>query len=140
MRVEVGAPLEIGRTEDGVRRIIPIVGGSVEGLDLRGRVLPAGADFQSLKSDTLTDLQANYAIETDAGERIYVSNFGLRSGSPEDIAALVRGDAVPPERIYFRCVPRLQSEGRWAWLGSRIIVGTGERHPDSVHLHLYVVD
>lgn len=140
VRVEVGPPIDVGLTPDGFRRIIPITGGTVEGPALRGRVLPAGADFQLLKSETLTELQANYAIETDEGERIYVSNFGLRSGSPENIARLVRGEKVDPERIYFRCTPRMASEGTWGWLGSRILVGSGERHPDSVHLHFHVVE
>ncbi|HEX2246492.1 MAG TPA: DUF3237 family protein, partial [Arthrobacter sp.] len=117
------------------------VGGTVEGPALNGKVLPAGADFQILKSGTLTELQAQYAIETDDGDRIYVSNFGLRSGSADDIAALVRGESVPPERIYFRCSPRLSSAGeRWAWLASKIIVGTGERHPNAVRLNLFVVE
>jgi hypothetical protein len=141
IEVAVGEPIEVGETPEGHRRIIPIVGGTVEGPALNGKVLPAGADFQILKSGTLTELQAQYAIETDDGDRIYVSNFGLRSGSADDITALVRGESVPPERIYFRCSPRLSSAGeRWAWLGSKIIVGTGERHPNAVRLNLFVVE
>lgn len=139
--VAVGQPIEVGETAEGHRRIIPIIGGTVQGPALNGKVLPAGADFQILKSETLTELQAQYAIETDDGDRIYVSNFGLRSGSAEDIAALVRGESVPPERIYFRCSPQLSSAGeRWSWLGSKIIIGTGERHPEAVRLHLFVVE
>ncbi|MFC0449372.1 DUF3237 domain-containing protein [Rhodococcus jostii] len=139
--VEVADPVEIGSTPEGVRRIIPIVGGRVEGPELRGTVLPAGADFQLLSSATLTELEAKYAIETDDGDRIYVTNFGLRSGTAEDIAKLVGGEPVPPERIYFRCTPRLTAaEGRWAWLRSRILVGTGERLPGEVRLTVFVVD
>ncbi len=140
VKVEVAEPIEVGDTFEGFRRIIPITGGSVEGPELRGAVLPIGADYQLLKSDTLTELEAKYVIETDDGEKIYVSNFGLRAGSAEDIAALVRGEAVDPDRIYFRCVPRMVSEGRWAWLGTRIIIGTGVRYPHSVHLDFFVVD
>ncbi|MFV2195326.1 DUF3237 domain-containing protein [Nocardiopsis sp. LOL_012] len=139
--VQVAAPVEVGPTADGHRRIIPITGGSVAGPLLRGRVLPAGADFQVLRTDTLTELRAEYAIETEDGERIQVSNFGLRSGSRDDVAALVRGEPVDPARIYFRCTPRLEPAGRrWEWLRSRIVVGTGERHPDEVRLTLFTVD
>ncbi|HLU56743.1 MAG TPA: DUF3237 domain-containing protein [Pseudonocardia sp.] len=141
VEVTVGRPVEVGPTVDGHRRIIPILGGTVTGPELVGTVLPAGADFQVLKTGTLTELHAQYAIETGDGERISVTNFGLRSGSPDDIAALVRGEPVPAERIYFRCTPRMISAGpRWAWLAERILVGTGERHPEAVRLHLYVVD
>ncbi|KPN21599.1 MULTISPECIES: DUF3237 domain-containing protein [Arthrobacter] len=140
--VQVGQPIEVGQTPGGLRRIIPILGGRVEGPELRGRVLPAGADFQLLRSATLTELEAKYAVETDSGERLYVNNFGLRSGSEEDIAALMRGEQVDPARIYFRCTPRIEAPdgGAWAWLSSRILVGTGVRLPDEVRLDISTVD
>lgn len=140
--VQVGQPIEVGQTPGGLRRIIPILGGRVEGPELRGRVLPAGADFQLLRSATLTELEAKYAVETDSGERLYVNNFGLRSGSEEDIAALMRGEQVDPARIYFRCTPRIEAPdgGAWAWLSSRILVGTGARLPDEVRLDISTVD
>jgi hypothetical protein len=139
--VQVATPVEVGPTQEGHRRIIPITGGSVHGPELRGRVLAAGADFQVLRTATLTELKAEYAIETEDGERIHVSNFGLRSGTPQDIATLVQGGAVDPARIYFRCSPRLDPSGeRWAWLRSRIVIGTGERHPEEVRLTLFVLE
>lgn len=141
VEVVVGPPVDVGLTPEGRRRIIPILGGTVTGPELTGSVLPAGADFQVLKSETLTELRAQYAIETDDGDRIYVENFGLRSGSAEDIAALIRGEPVPLDRIYFRCTPRMSTaSARWAWLTERIIVGAGERRPDTVRLHFYVLD
>ncbi|MBD8044672.1 DUF3237 domain-containing protein [Arthrobacter sp. Sa2BUA2] len=140
--VRVGEPIEIGSTSAGVRRIIPILGGKVEGPELRGTVLPAGADYQLLRTATLTELEAKYAIETDGGERLYVNNFGLRSGSEADIAALLRGEPVDPARIYFRCAPRIEAPagGAWAWLSSRILIGTGIRLPDEVRLEISVVE
>ncbi|MCW4384375.1 DUF3237 domain-containing protein [Salinibacterium sp. SYSU T00001] len=139
--VAVGEPIEIGETLGGRRRIIPILGGRVEGPELNGAVLPAGADYQVLRSESVTELQAEYAIETDEGERVAISNFGIRSGSPEDIAALVRGERVDPGRIYFRCTPRMYSAGpRWSYLSSRILLGAGVRTPDEVLLRVFVVD
>lgn len=140
--VLVGEPIEVGRTSAGIRRIIPILGGRVDGPELRGSVLPAGADFQLIRTSTLTELEAKYAIETDDGERLYVNNFGLRSGSEEDIAALLRGEPVDPKRIYFRCTPKIEvpDGGAWAWLSSRILIGTGIRLPNEVRLEIYTVD
>lgn len=142
LEVTVGPPVELGRVADGVRRIIPITGGTVTGVEraegtLSGVVLPGGADFQVLRSDTLTELEARDAVETEDGERIWVTNLGIRTGEAQDIAALVRGESVPHDRIYFRCTPRMQSSGpRWAWLAGRILVGTGRRTPDAVHLDI----
>ncbi|WP_105566126.1 DUF3237 domain-containing protein [Microbacterium halophytorum] len=135
----VASPVELGDIPGGAQRIIPIEGGTFDGPGVSGRILPGGADFQVLRSATTTVLEAKYAIETDQGERIAVENRGLRSGSAIDIAALVAGDAVPAERIYFRCVPRLTGGGRWEWLGDRIFVGTGTRHPDRVVVDVFLV-
>lgn len=141
INVRVGAPVELGDGSVGSRRIIPIVGGTVSGPELRGEVLHAGADFQLLTSPTLTHLEAKYAVRTEDGEFLSIDNRGIRAGEPEDIAALVRGEAVDPSRIYFRCAPTITSSGpKWAWLASRVLVATGVRLPDEVRLTVYVVE
>lgn len=141
LAVRVGAPIEVGATSVGHRRIIPIRGGTAAGPGLRGRILPGGADFQILRSATLTELEAKYAVETDTGERVYIDNYGLRAGSAEDIAALVAGDPVDPARIYFRCTPRFSVAGTAsAWLESRIFIGSGTRLPNEVRIDVFVVE
>ncbi|MGO1884125.1 MAG: DUF3237 domain-containing protein [Citricoccus sp.] len=138
--VEVAAPVEVGRTHRGQRRIIPIAGGTVTGPELNGAVLAGGADFQLIESATSSDLDARYVIETDGGERLYVMNAAYRTGSAEDIAALARGERVPAERIYFRCAPRFEVAGeRWAWLESTVVIGSGRREPDRVLIDLWAV-
>ncbi|MGO1770005.1 MAG: DUF3237 domain-containing protein [Microbacterium sp.] len=136
----VAAPVELGPMPGGAQRIIPITGGSLDGPDVAGTILPGGADFQVLRSATTTDLEARYAIETSDGERISVHNLGIRNGSESDIATLVAGGVVPAERIYFRCVPQLSGSGSWAWLSDRIFVGTGTRHPDRVVVDVFQLD
>jgi hypothetical protein len=138
--IDLGEPVEVGPTPDGVRRIIPITGGLISGPELRGHVLPGGADFQLLRSESLTELDARYSIATDDGENIYVENRGLRSGEPADIARMVDGEPVDPARVYFRTAPKLTPTGsKWAWLGSRLFLAVGERHPDRVKLNVFVV-
>lgn len=138
--VEVGAPQEIGDTPSGKRRVIPILGGTVEGAHLKGRILPGGADFQSIRSATFTDIHARYVIETTEHETVYVENTGIRTGSQQDIAALAQGRPVPPERIYFRSVPRFETATpRLAWLNTHLFIGTGARFPDRVELKFFVV-
>ncbi|XPP26764.1 MAG: DUF3237 domain-containing protein [Leucobacter sp.] len=138
--VRVGAPVEIGETLDGMRRIIPIIGGTVEGPGIRGTVLEAGADFQLIRSESLTELEAKYAVETEEGERIYISNFGIRSGDPADIARLIRGEEVDPSRIYFMSTPRLRSSSPpWRFLDERLFIARGRRFPDLVSLDVFMV-
>jgi hypothetical protein len=139
--VHVGTPIEAGTVAGlnsrGRRRLIPITGGQVSG-HVTGCILPGGADFQIVVSDTTTDLDARYIIELDNGEHIFVQNRALRRGSATDIAKLVRGEPVAPEVIYFRCVPTFEvSSPALQWLTQSIFVGTGARFPDHVQLSIF---
>ncbi len=101
--------MNLGRTPYGERRIIGILGGTVRGPKLNGRILPGGADWQIVRSDGAADIQARYTIETDAGARILVSSDGLRHGPPAVMERLARGDSVDPALYYFRTVMRFET-------------------------------
>jgi len=140
LHVLVGPPQEIGDTPHGRRRVIPILGGTVAGPHLNGTILAGGADFQSIRSATYTDIHARYVIETTEGHRVYVENTGIRTGSAEDIAKIARGEKVDPSRIYFRSYPRFETAApALSWLHKQIFVGTGARFPDHVELCFYRV-
>lgn len=140
LEVHVATPVEVGTTPFGQRRLIPLLGGTVKGPKLNGNILPGGADFQSLRSSTFTDIHARYVIETEEGDRIYVENTGIRVASAEDIASLVRGEPVDPRRVYFRSLPRFEtSAASWQWLNERLFIGTGARYPDRVELNFFLI-
>lgn len=139
-RVQVGAAQEVGATTRGLRRVIPIVGGEVQGEGWTARVLPGGADFQLLVSDELAELDARYVIETDGGDLIYVNNHALRTGPAGLMERLRLGEVVDPSAIYFRCAPRFETASRrFAWLGQRLFVGAGARFPDQVVMRFFEV-
>ena len=138
LRVEVGAPQQVGQTVHGLRRLIPITGGTATGDGWSARVLPGGADFQLIVNDRLSELDACYVLETDAGDFIYVQNRAVRSGPPELIARLVRGEPVDPAQIYFRCSPSFETAApALSWMGERMFVGTGARYPDAVVMRFF---
>jgi Protein of unknown function (DUF3237). len=140
LSVQVDKPQEVGRTARGLRRLIPILGGEVVGDGWRARVLPGGADFQLVMSDTLAELDARYVLETDGGDLIYVQNRAIRSGPPELMARLVRGEAVDPALIYFRCSPSFETVSpSLGWINERMFTGTGERHPARVVMRFFEV-
>ena len=143
LTVHVATPIEAGAVTGlnsrGRRRIIPITGGKVTG-QLNGTVLPGGADFQLVVSDTCADLDARYLLRLDDGEHVFVMNRALRRGSVEDIAKLVRGEPVDPAAIYFRCAPTFEvSSPALAWLTESLFVGTGARFPDRVEMRFFRV-
>ncbi|WP_298727539.1 DUF3237 domain-containing protein [uncultured Ferrovibrio sp.] len=140
LEVEVATPQSIGRGEMGERRCIPIAGGRLKG-KLNGKVLPGGADWQVLRPDGMADLDAHYMLVTDAGEQIEVWSRGLRSGPPEVMARLARGESVDPASYYFRTALRFETAApQLQWLVHRLAIGYGERRPDQVLLKVYAVD
>ena len=138
--VEVGVPVEVGATAAGIRRLVPITGGTVAGPLLSGRILPGGTDYQLIRTETWTEVEARYVLETDRGELVYVRNRGVRTGSADDIARLRRDEPVDPERIYFRSSPTFEtSSERLTGLTARLFVGSGTRHPRSVVFDFFEV-
>ncbi len=145
LTVSVAAPIEAGAVtglnSHGRRRIIPITGGTVRGR-LNGTVLPGGADFQLVVSDTCADLDARYLLRLDdapwAGAHVFVHNRALRRASADNTARLVRGEPVDPAAIYFRCAPRFEvSHPALNWMTESLFIGTGARFPDRVEMRFF---
>lgn len=141
LAVQVGEPQVVGTVPHGVRRVIPIVGGSVQGDGWSGRVLAGGADFQLIVHPGYAELDARYVIEVDGGELVYVCNQAVRSGPAQLMQRLARGEPVDPAQIYFRCLPRLETASKaLGWINERLFVGAGVRHPDRVVLRFFALD
>jgi len=141
LEVEVGPPVEIGPTPAGLRRVIPITGGTVSGPLMSGRILPGGADCQLITGGTLTLAEARYVLESDEGELVHVDNRALRTGSAEDIERLRQDLPVDPSRIYFRSTPRFESAApRLVELTTHVFVGSGVRHPRAVVFDFFRVE
>lgn len=138
LNVQVGQPQEVGHTGRGLRRLIPILGGQVQGDGWRAVILPGGTDFQLVVNARMAELDARYVLETDGGDRIYVQNRAIRSGPAELMARLVRGEPVDPSQIYFRCQPTFETASpALGWITERMFVGTGVREPDQVLIRFY---
>jgi hypothetical protein len=140
IEAELDAGMDLGRTPYGGRRMIGILGGTVRGAKLNGRILP-GADWQIIRADGVTDIQARYMIETNSGGRILLASDGLRHGPPEVLAALARGETVDPTLYYFRTVMRFETADPAAdWLNRILVLARGERRARSVRLDAYEVE
>lgn len=139
--VQVAEPQQVGPVPGGVRRVIPILGGSVQGEGWTGRVLPGGADFQLIVHDGYAELDARYVVETDAGDLVFVRNQAVRSGPPALMQRIARGEPVDARQIYFRCQPRFETASpALGWINERLFVGTGARLPDQVVMRFFALD
>ena len=61
--ITLAAPQELGETPLGRRRIIGVTGGRFAGERLSGRVLPGGADWQSIRPDGVAVIDTRYTME-----------------------------------------------------------------------------
>lgn len=140
LKVELAAPVELGLSPRGRRRMIPIVGGVVTGARLSGRILNLGADWQTIFADGLAELDTRYAIETDDGALIEIRNFGYRHGPPEVLARVAAGEPVDPALYYMRTHPRFETGApAYRHLNRMICVGTGAREAAAVRMRVYEV-
>ena len=138
--VDIGTPQEIGDTITGRRRVIPILGGHVDGPRLTGAVLPGGADWQLVRTDGTAEVVARYTLQAADGTLISVVNRGLRRGPAEVLARLAAGKAVDPAHYYFRTTPVFTvAPGPHGWLADSVFVATGERHAKQVVIHVFEV-
>lgn len=140
LEVELGEIMEVGSGRAGTRRIIPIVGGSVKGEKISGEILNLGADWQTIFSDKLAELDTRYAFKTDDGALIEVINYGYRHGPAEILERIAKGEQVDPDSYYMRTHARLETgDERYSWVNRMLFVGTGERRQSKVHVTLFAV-
>lgn len=112
LRVELGECLPVGRVPEGELTIIPITGGTFEGPNIRGRVLPGGADWNTRISEQVSHVCARYWIQADDGAILCVHNEGWLHGAGE------------PDG--FRTTPSFQCDldGPYAFLICGLFAGT----------------
>ncbi len=135
---EVGELQTMGGGPLGERRVVAITGGTFEGPALKGEIVPGGADWQIVRADGVLDIDARYALRTEAGALIRVVSQGYRHGPPEVLAALARGEVVPANRYFFRTVMRFETgDTDLLWLNRTIAVATAERRARQVLLEAW---
>jgi hypothetical protein len=141
LKVKLKPAIIVGETPHGTRRIIPIVGGTFEGPKMKGEILDGGADWQIVRKDGVSELEAHYQIKTDDGIVIYIKNVGLRVATPEIAAKIAKGEVVSPNDYYFRAVPKFDApiSSKYEWMNNAIFICRGIRNPDSVSILVWKV-
>ncbi|MET0906652.1 MAG: DUF3237 domain-containing protein [Tardiphaga sp.] len=140
LAIQVGTPVVAGDLGYGTRRVIAVLGGTVKGEGVSGMIHQGGADFQIIRPDGCTELEAKYTFELDDGAVIYIANYGIRFGPKEALDRIARGENVDPGLIYFRSVPKFETgHPDYRWMMQNLFIGVGARHPDRVELDVHQV-
>lgn len=127
--VAVATPLVVGPATIGLRRIVPITGGTVTGPRFTGRIVPGGADWQVVRPDGVLQIEAKYTLESNDGVLVMVTNRGMRHGPQAVIDKLTRGEPVDPSQYYFRTSAEFEApaESKYAWLNRALFIGVAQR-------------
>src|SRR5881392_3640573 len=84
---ELDAPVDLGDTPQGHRRIVALTGGRAEGPDFHAELLAAGgADWQIVRPSGSSVADIRYTLKTDRGALLYVQSHGVRHGKPDVLA------------------------------------------------------
>jgi hypothetical protein len=110
--VTLDATTPVGQTPLGKRNRMPISGGSFKGPRIAGKVLAGGMDWQLIREDGFTMIEADYMMQADDGALIRVINKGLVG-------------AAPGQGFYARTTPWFEApNGPHVWLNQAVFVGT----------------
>lgn len=137
--VDLG-PLEDHRiTSVGHRRVVPILGGRVTG-EVEAEILAGGADWQVVRPDGSIEIDGRYSARTASGDLLLLHARGIRTGDPEVLARLGRGEDVDPGEYYFRTVVSIETaSAELAHLQRSLFLASAQRRADAVVYRAYRV-
>ena len=105
--------VEVGQTLAGKRTIYPVKDGFFEGPNLKGKVLPDGADWFLQLNETSNKIDVRVTLQTNEGENIYVTYQGYLNLNADG-------------SYYFRTTPYFEtSSKKLAYLNHTVSVGVG---------------
>jgi len=128
--IELLGMQDIGKTPSGARRIVQVKGGTFEGEELRGTILPGGGDWIVTRPDGVRLLDVRLALETDDKQLIYMTYRGMLHGPQWVMERLNKGEKVDPSEYYFRALPWFETASeKYEWLNRIVTVSMGRREP-----------
>jgi muconolactone delta-isomerase len=141
LEATLGDVVDLGVTESGHRRIVPLTGGTFTGPTISGKLLPgASADWQTVLPDGTALGDVRYTLQTEGGDVLYVQSRGVRHGSAEVLARLASGEDVDASEYTFRTATRIETAAaELDWLNKGVFVSVGGRQPSGVVYETYLV-
>src|ERR1700749_3945657 len=107
---DLDAPIDLGHTPQGHRRILALTGGRAEGPGFHAELLATGgADWQIVRPSGTSVAALPYPLRTDGGALLYVQSHGVRHGEPDVLARLAAGDDVGPSEYTFRTTVSIET-------------------------------
>jgi hypothetical protein len=134
IQIDVGKPIGIGDMGRGSRSIGVVTGGMFEGENLRGKVIPPGADWVVFGADNIGEIDVRIVLTTDDGANIYVSYTGVLQLDE----AMRSGRETQFGDTYFVTQVRFETGAKkYAWLNRVVAVAEGRAIRGGVEYQVY---
>ncbi len=138
--LDIKPPYNLGKTPVADRRIAELPGGYFEGERLRGKILPSGSDWQTVREDSAWMINVRTLLETDDGALIGMTYQGLRHGPSEVLAAIARGESVSPLAYYMRVSVTFETASEtYGWLNRCMSIAHGHRLPNGAIYNVFEI-
>lgn len=126
----LGPPEIIGPTPDGLKMNIYVTGGEVSGPKIRGKILPVGGDWFTLRPDGIGVLDVRATMKTNDDALIYVSYHGITDLGEDAYNETLKGESTPQE-AYVRSNPKLSTaHPNYIWLNRLFCLGIAKVSAD----------
>jgi hypothetical protein len=122
---------DVGETPIGLRRVLEIVGGTVQGDRLAGVVLAGGGDWLLLGADGWGRLDVRMQWRMDDGPVIYVRAQGVVDFNERVLQAREAGESTAFEDQYYRTLMQMEAanDGPYAWVNRAVFITEGRISP-----------
>ncbi|MEV4776087.1 DUF3237 domain-containing protein [Microbacterium sp. LWH12-1.2] len=138
--VELGPIEDHHSTSAGSRRVVPILGGRISGA-VNAEILAGGADWQLIRPDGTIEIDSRYTARTASGDHLLLHARGLRTGPPDVLGRLRRGEDVDPHEYCFRTTVQIETAAaHLADLQRSLFVAAAQRQAKAVRYRAYRVD
>lgn len=120
-----GSPEIIGPVPEGVRVNFYSTGGEINAGRVRGKVLPVGGDWLTVRRDGVAIVDVRTTFETHDGALILATYSGVIDLGEDGYEKFLRGEQ--PSTAQIRTSPRFQtSHPAYVWMNRLLCIGIGE--------------
>lgn len=115
-------PVDVGAGPFGIRHYVEVVGGTVKGKRLNGKIL-GGGDWILVGSDGCARTDVRVVLQTNDGAALYGQVTGILQNLPKLLEAWGKGSKTEFSDHYFRAAVKLETgDARYSWVNQSIFV------------------
>jgi len=118
-------PERIGPVAEGIKANFYVTGGKVEGPKVKGKVLPVGGDWLTIRTDGVGILDVRATMETHDAALIYTAYSGMMDLGKDGYQKVLQRNL--PAIIHIQSAPRYYTaHPEYQWLNRVQCVGIGQ--------------